>query len=69
MILRGLAAEGGTVSVAAFWAGAAGRVESVAAFGRGLRTLGGKNIGKCRLRAHQHPLLPPLPNRHKPIPM
>ena len=27
-----------------------------------LRTLGGKNIGKCRLRAHQHPLLPPLPN-------
>ena len=35
---------------------------SVAAFGRVLRTLGGKNIGKCRLRAHQHPLLPPLPN-------
>ena len=28
-----------------------------------LRTLGGKNIGKCRLRAHQHPLLPPLPNQ------
>ena len=27
-----------------------------------LRTLGGKNLGKCRLRAHQHPLLPPLPN-------
>ena len=27
-----------------------------------LRTLGGKNIGKCRLRAHQHPLSPPLPN-------
>ena len=26
-----------------------------------LRTLGGKNLGKCRLRAHQHPLLPPLP--------
>ena len=25
-----------------------------------LRTLGGKNIGKCRLRAHQHSLLPPL---------
>ena len=33
---------------------------SVAAFWRVLRTLGGKNIGKCRLRAHQHPLLPPL---------
>ena len=28
-----------------------------------LRTLGGKNIGKCRLRAHQHPLLPPLSNQ------
>ena len=27
-----------------------------------LRTLGGRNIGKCRLRAHQHPLSPPLPN-------
>ena len=27
-----------------------------------LRTLGGKNIGKCRLRAHQHPPLPPLSN-------
>ena len=25
-----------------------------------LRALGGKNIGKCRLRAHQHSLLPPL---------
>ena len=36
---------------------------SVAAFGRVLRTLGGKNIGKCRLRAHQHPLLPPLSYR------
>ena len=35
---------------------------SVAAFWRVLRTLGGKNIGKCRLRAHQHPLLPPLSN-------
>ena len=33
---------------------------SVAAFWRVLRTLGGKNIGKCRLRAHQHPLSPPL---------
>ena len=29
---------------------------SVAAYWRVLRTLGGKNIGKCRLRAHQHPL-------------
>ena len=38
---------------------------SVAAFGRVLRTLGGKNIGKCRLRAHQHPLSPPLPNRRQ----
>ena len=28
-----------------------------------LRTLGGRNIGKCRLRTHQHPLLPPLSNR------
>ena len=36
--------------------------EGGAAFGRVLRTLGGKNIGKCRLRAHQHPLLPPLSN-------
>ena len=31
--------------------------------GRVLRTLGGKYIGKCRLRAHQHPLLPPLSNQ------
>ena len=30
-----------------------------------LRTLGGKNIGKCRLRAHQHPLSPPLPNMRR----
>ena len=65
----------GSLSVAAFWAGAAARaVErggccrlrdcplSMAAYWRVLRTLGGKNIGKCRLRAHQHPLLPPLPN-------
>ena len=29
---------------------------SVAAFGRVLRPLGGRNIGKCRLRAHQPPL-------------
>ena len=36
---------------------------SVAAYWRVLRTLGGKNIGKCRLRAHQHPLLPPLSYR------
>ena len=35
---------------------------SMAAYWRVLRTLGGKNIGKCRLRAHQHPLLPPLSN-------
>ena len=39
---------------------------SVAAFGRVLRTLGGKNIGKCRLRAHQHPLSPPLSNLLEP---
>ena len=43
--------------------GAAARVVARGGFfGRVLRTLGGKNIGKCRLRAHQHPLLPPLPN-------
>ena len=41
---------------------------SVAAVGRVLRTLGGKNIGKCRLRAHQHPLLPPLPNLRRARP-
>ena len=33
-----------------------------------LRTLGGKNIGKCRLRAHQHPLSPPLSNLLEPAP-
>ena len=33
-----------------------------------LRTLGGKNIGKCRLRAHQHPLLPPLSNLRRACP-
>ena len=33
-----------------------------------LRTLGGKNIGKCRLRAHQHPLSPPLSNLLEPVP-
>ena len=44
-------------------AGAAARVvERGGFFGRVLRTLGGKNIGKCRLRAHQHPPSPPLPN-------
>ena len=59
MILRGgLVAEVG----AAFGRVLRGGSLSVAAFGRVLRTLGGKNIGKCRLRAHQHPLLPPLPN-------
>ena len=31
-----------------------------------LPTLGGKNIGKCRLRAHQHPLSPPLSNLLEP---
>ena len=41
---------------------------SVATFGRVLRTLGGKNIGKCRLRAHQHPLLPPLSILLEPAP-
>ena len=34
-----------------------------------LHTLGGRNIGKCRLRAHQHPLLPPLSNLLEPVPM
>ena len=34
-----------------------------------LRTLGGKNIGKCRLRAHQHPLSPPLSNLLERVPM
>ena len=38
---------------------------SMAAYWRVLRTLGGKNIGKCRLRAHQHPLSPPLPNMRR----
>ena len=33
-----------------------------------LRTLGGKNVGKCRLRAHQHPLSPPLSNLLEPAP-
>ena len=37
-------------------------VERGGFLGRVLRTLGGKNIGKCRLRAHQHPLSPPLSN-------
>ena len=40
----------------------------MAAFGRVLRTLGGRNIGKCRLRAHQHPLLPPLANLRRSCP-
>ena len=47
------------------WAGSA---FSAAAYWRVLRTLGGRNIGKCRLRAHQHPLSPPLPNRHQAHP-
>ena len=42
---------------------------SMAAYWRVLRTLGGKNIGKCRLRAHQHPLSPPLPNRRHARPL
>ena len=33
-----------------------------------LRTLGRKNIGKGRLRAHEHPLLPPLPNLRRTRP-
>ena len=41
---------------------------SMAAYWRVLRTLGGKNIGKCRLRAHQHPLSPPLPNLRRARP-
>ena len=58
-----------SVSVAAF-----GRVLrrvslSVAAFGRVLRTLGGRNIGKCRLRAHQHPLMPHCRTCVEPVPM
>ena len=44
-------------------AGDAARAVERGGFGRVLRTLGGKNIGKCRLRAHQHPLLPPLSNQ------
>ena len=44
-------------------AGAAARVVERGGFlGGCCGTLGGKNIGKCRLRAHQHPLSPPLPN-------
>ena len=42
---------------------------SVAAYWRVLRTLGGKNIGKCRLRVHQHPLSPPLSILLEPAPM
>ena len=51
------------VSAVSWRQGVGRRPLSVAAFGRVLRTLGGKNIGKCRLRAHQHPLLPPLSYR------
>ena len=69
MILRGIAAE----IVAGRWRGGfgwfcGGWSLSVAAFGRVLRTLGGKNIGKCRLRAHQHPLSPPLSNLRRTRP-
>ena len=49
--------------------GAAARVvERGGFFVRVLRTLGGRNIGKCRLRAHQHPLSPPLSNLLEPAP-
>ena len=51
---------GGTLGVAGRWAWRL--------FGRVLRTLGGKNVGKCRLRAHQHPLLQPLSNLLEPAP-
>ena len=44
----GWARVDGSLSVAAFWAGAAHPRR--------------QKIGKCRLRAHQHPLSPPLPN-------
>ena len=48
-------------------AGAAARaIERGGLFVRVLRTLGGRNIGKCRLRAHQHPLSPPLSNLLEP---
>ena len=38
-------------------------------FWRLLRTLGGKNIGKCRLRAHQHPLCRHCRTSVEPDPM
>ena len=51
-------------------AGAAARaIERGGLFVRVLRTLGGRNIGKCRLRAHQHPLSPPLSNLLEPTHM
>ena len=54
--------------MAASWAGAAARAVERGFFRRVLRTLGGKNIGKCRLRAHQHPLSPPLSILLEPAP-
>ena len=59
----------GSLSVAACWVGAATRVVERGGFlGGCCGTLGGKNIGKCRLRAHQHPLLPPLSILLEPAP-
>ena len=59
----------GSLSVAAFWAGAAARaVERGGFLGGCCGTLGGKNIGKCRLRAHQHPPSPPLSILLEPAP-
>ena len=55
--------------MAASWAGAAARAVERGFFRRVLRTLGGKNIGKCRLRVHQHPLSPPLSILLEPAPM
>ena len=54
---------GGFVAAVSWRQGVGRRSLSVAAYWRVLRTLGGKNIGKCRLRAHQHPHLPPLSYR------
>ena len=60
---------GGFVAAVSWRQGVGRRSLSVAAYCRVLRTLGGKNLGKCRLRAHQHPLLPPLPNLRRTRPM
>ena len=50
------------------WAGEAEALNVAACLAGALRTLGGRNIGKCRLRAHQHPLLPPLSNLRRACP-